>query len=156
MPETVSIIGESGDISVSDDIKAPISDKSGDGPILVVDDDPFAGGTTIRLLRHKLGREKSVEACTSARDAINRILSGLNPSVILSDINMPIMSGIDFYDWLSVNRPELTQRIVFLSGGTDNEDIQKFVDSMTRRGQYLDKPYDTADLIAIIQRILSK
>jgi hypothetical protein len=61
--------------------------------ILVVDDEPMLGVTIQRML----GREHDVTALTSAKEA-PRLLSGGEPfELILCNLMMPEMSGMDLY-----------------------------------------------------------
>lgn len=81
--------------------------------VLLVDDE--------ELVRRPMGRflGKRGAEITEAGDglaALERIRAGFEPHVILADLRMPRMDGAEFYQKLQEERPELADRIMFLSG----------------------------------------
>src|SRR5690606_37602678 len=80
--------------------------------VLVVDDEPMVGQLVRKVLS---GHEVIAE--TSARSALARLRTDAGFDVILCDLMMPDVSGIEFYDQLGAIQAELRGRVVFLSGG---------------------------------------
>jgi CheY-like chemotaxis protein len=80
-----------------------------------------------------------VEVVDNAKDAIT-MLKEKTYNVILLDIKMPGMSGIELYNYFRKEIPSLLQRIVFITGDVIGYDTQKFL-SMTR-AYYVTKPFD--------------
>ncbi|HYG68106.1 MAG TPA: ATP-binding protein, partial [Anaeromyxobacteraceae bacterium] len=112
--------------------------------ILVVDDEPLVGRSVARLL----GKQHRVEALTDARVAIERIRAGERWDVVLCDLMMPELSGIEFDERLAELAPELRQRTVYVTGGAFTERAQAFLAAPGRR--VLTKPFDGETLRAAI------
>jgi CheY-like chemotaxis protein len=146
------------DNGVSEQVTAPVTKKSSNAPVLYVDDDGFARDSTARILKRLVCKDRAIEVCASAREAIQKILEGLEPAIILSDVDMVSMSGSAFYKWLGENRPDLAEKIIFLSGGAYKPDMHIFIDidEMRRKGRFVDKPFECKDLSAAVDRILSR
>ncbi|MBF0165273.1 MAG: response regulator [Magnetococcales bacterium] len=62
--------------------------------VLVVDDDPVAGEMTLAVLEG-LGHE--VEWVENGLDALRSLDTGGDFAMIISDMNMPLLSGIDLF-----------------------------------------------------------
>jgi CheY-like chemotaxis protein len=72
--------------------------------ILVVDDDALAGemiGATLEMLDH------TVTLAENGVEAIEQIQNNPNLNLIISDMNMPIMSGIELFQMLLENGVKL-------------------------------------------------
>ncbi len=115
--------------------------------MLIVDDEI----SLLSSLRRALGRDVDVELASSARDA-EAILSGDdNFDVILCDIMMPEVTGIDFFEKITQAKPELRERFVFMTGGAFSGVTQQFLD--TTDLPRLDKPFDVRELRKIVRRL---
>ncbi len=114
--------------------------------ILVIDDEPLVGKSLVRLL----GRRHDVELCTSAVEALAR---GDLPrfDVVLCDLMMPGMSGVDFYERVVKEWPQLEGRIGFLSGGTFTERVRRHADLFSAR--LVDKPFELEKLHAVLAEL---
>jgi len=93
------------------------------GRVLVVDDEAAVGGSIQRMLRH----EHDVTVVTEGRDALARIDAGERFDLVLCDIMMPAMSGMDLYEAIALRHPEQARRFVFMTGGTFNPSASDFV-----------------------------
>src|SRR5690606_31983057 len=71
--------------------------------VLVVDDEPSIGASLGRLLR-----DHDVTVTTRAREALDLALAR-DFDVIISDLMMPEMSGMELYEALRRNRPEAAE-----------------------------------------------
>jgi CheY-like chemotaxis protein len=108
--------------------------------ILVVDDEPMM----CRALARMLGSEHETVSTTDPRDAVRRIESGERFDVVLSDVAMSGMTGIELYGRLAKTAPELAERMLFMTGGALTAAAAVFLDD--RSDQVLEKPL-TADLV---------
>jgi signal transduction histidine kinase/ActR/RegA family two-component response regulator len=80
---------------------------------LVVDDEEHVA----RFLQEVLQRAFSCQVDTAEHGAaaIPRLIGG-HYDLILSDLRMPQMDGIELRDWLAEHRPDLRARLVFITG----------------------------------------
>lgn len=110
------------------------------GKVLVVDDEPLVARSLARLLS-----AHEVTVLTSASDALARAAAGERWDVVLCDLMMPEMSGMDLEERLAVEAPDLIPRIVYLTGGAFTERSRAFLASGR---PHLEKPIEPAVLRA--------
>jgi len=113
--------------------------------ILVIDDEPIVGTALNRVL----GKENEVIAETSARKALDRIRGGEHFDLILCDLMMPDMTGVDFYNELREFAPEHASEIVFMTGGVFTPKARGFLETVNN--ERLEKPFDMATLKSLVQ-----
>lgn len=114
------------------------------GRVLVVDDEPLiatAIGRTLAL-------DHDVVLASAAATALSRINHGEQFDIILCDLMMPQMTGMDLYDELLRTAPSQAARVVFLSGGAFTAAARAFLDDVPN--QILEKPFDTRQLLALV------
>ncbi len=115
------------------------------GSILVVDDEVLIGVA----LRRLLSAEHDVEALTCGRKALARISAGERFDVLLCDLLMPQMTGMDLYEALRRIAPDQAERTIFLTGGAFTPRARAFIDSVPNR--FLEKPLQPQQLFALIR-----
>lgn len=108
------------------------------GRVLVVDDDPMVSSA----LRRTLGREHEVEVQGSSRAALARLVSpeGLLVDVVLCDLMMPELTGMDLHAALQSTAPPLAGRLVFMTGGAFTPAAQAFLEQVDN--PRLEKPFE--------------
>lgn len=117
------------------------------GRILIIDDEPLVG----RMVERALGREHQVSAVTSGREALSRIEAGARFDLILCDLMMPEMTGMEVFERLSALAPEQAEVTVFLTGGAFTRRAREFLEHRP----CLEKPFDLSALEALVrQRIV--
>jgi len=85
--------------------------------VLIVDDEP----STRRAIRGFFERAGfGVEEAGSATAALERVRRGGLPDAIVSDVLMPEVNGLVFYDRLVEVAPGLAERVVFLTGASQD------------------------------------
>jgi signal transduction histidine kinase len=114
------------------------------GKVLVIDDESML----LKALERLLVAEHDVTLSSTAGEARDRILSGERYDVILCDLMMPQMTGMDLYAELSRSMPDQAARMVFLTGGAFTPDARAFLDGVPN--QRIEKPFDTQHLRSII------
>jgi CheY-like chemotaxis protein len=120
----------------------PVLDVT-DARILIVDDEPLVGDTLRRLLRGN-----DVEVVTRGREALALVLDGKRFDLILCDLMMPVMTGMDLHAELLIMAPEQAARMVFMTGGAFTPRAQAFLDETTN--PRLDKPISAKQLRTLV------
>jgi signal transduction histidine kinase len=114
------------------------------GRVLIIDDEvAFA-----RALARILAGEHDVELSASAGDALARLRAGETFDVIVCDLMMPQMTGMDLHAELARLSPELAARVVFVTGGAFTEDARVFLSAVPNRR--IEKPFGARELRAVI------
>jgi len=107
--------------------------------ILLIDDDALIGAAVRESLR-----EHDVVALTSAAEALSRLTGGEQFDLIMCDLMMPVMTGMDLHEALSRQAPAEAERMVFLTGGAFTPRAQTFLTEVPNAR--LDKPFDPSTL----------
>jgi signal transduction histidine kinase len=116
--------------------------------ILVVDDEPALCAVIRRLLRH----EHQVVGMVDARAALELLQKDAAFDVIMCDIMMPNMSGIELFAELQKLDPELGRRTLFMTGGAFTLPTRQFLASVSN--PLLEKPFETRALHYAIAQVL--
>jgi PAS domain S-box-containing protein len=131
-----------------------VSDKAGPAAparILVVDDESW----TRQLLRQVLTEEGyEVETTDQALDVLRLINSGKRYALILLDIKLPDMNGIELYQHLCKIAGSFAQRIIFITGDVIGMDTMDFL--AQDEVSYLSKPFDIERLKKEIKSKITK
>jgi two-component system, NtrC family, sensor kinase len=118
--------------------------RSARARVLVVDDEREVGESVRRVL----AREHDVDVVGSGEEALARLSQSVY-DMMLCDVLMPEMSGIELYARLAASRPDMLARIVFMSGGVFSPGAREFLDRIPNRK--IDKPFDAAELRRIVE-----
>ena len=115
--------------------------------ILLVDDEPGM----LRYIRTLLEVDSyKVETANSGNDALQRVQRGLSPDLVLLDLLMPGLDGLQTLEQLRQMQP--TMKVVMLSCVSDT---RKVVQAIRLGAQdYLTKPFQKAELDAVIKQCL--
>jgi PAS domain S-box-containing protein len=118
--------------------------------VLVIDDERDVRQMLKEILE-RTGLE--VTLAENGRDAVDALIDGDKFDLIISDLRMPEMDGQAFYEWLSRVRPELIERLVYLTGDTLSDSAREFVESITR--PVIEKPITPEDVRTLVRRELT-
>jgi CheY-like chemotaxis protein len=111
--------------------------SSATGRVLVIDDEAAVGRTIQRLL----GEQYEVVVVTTGRDAVELLVGkGADFDLILCDLTMPEVTGMDVYTRTTQARADVGPRFVFMTGGTFSPRARDFLDQVPN--ERLDKPFD--------------
>ena len=119
------------------------------GRALVIDDEEDVADLIAQILK----RDGFDVLTVHSAEAALRHLPG-QFDVILSDVNMPGLSGRDFLAEIQDRWPEMEDRIGFVTGDTMSPGAEQFLRSAKR--PYLEKPVTPADLRALVGQLHSK
>jgi PAS domain S-box-containing protein len=114
--------------------------------VLVIDDEP----TLAAMIRRVLSRDCEVDLASDAREGLSRLESGAEYDVILCDLMMPDVTGMDLYADVAVRHPGLERRFIFMTGGAFTPRATDFLAQVPNRR--LEKPFETAALRAIVAK----
>ncbi|MGC8957635.1 MAG: response regulator [Candidatus Kapaibacteriota bacterium] len=114
------------------------------GNLLIVDDDI----NFLKLLEKSLSKHFNIAIARSGPEALEIIVNGYNPGVILADLNMPVMNGIDFLKETMKYVPHAIR--IILSAYANSQEIIAAI-NQSRAYMYLLKPIDQIQLIQILK-----
>jgi PAS domain S-box-containing protein len=114
--------------------------------ILIIDDETLAAKALGRMLR-----DHKVEIADHAPNGLALALS--KPyDVIFCDLMMPELSGMAVHAAIAREKPEVAEKMVFITGGTFTEEARNFA---THHGaRCLFKPFDSTLVKAAVERLL--
>jgi CheY-like chemotaxis protein len=118
--------------------------------VLVVDDDEHFGSAPADMLRF-VGFDPTI--CTSARQALN-LMKVCDFQLVLTDVRMPEMDGLEFYRFLAAVDQALAQRIIFITGDLGNSDTRRMVEQT--EVVCIEKPVRFDDLERAVVRALDR
>ncbi len=118
--------------------------------VLVVDDE-FG----VRELINKILTNKGHEVTQAASSyAALEQFEGNNFDVVLIDVRMPGMSGKELYEIIVEKKPDIEERIIFISGDTSDKITQNFLKE--KQQKFITKPFDEAELLQKINEVIIK
>src|SRR5690606_11180287 len=118
--------------------------------LLIIDDEPLL----IAALSRTLAPEHEVVALTHAHHALERLRAGERYELILCDLMMPEMTGMELHATLAREVPGHAERMVFLTGGAFTEAARTFLD--TTRLPWLEKPFEPETLRTRLRALLAE
>jgi CheY-like chemotaxis protein len=104
-----------------------------------------------RAIKRMLG-DHDVTLVTSAREAVQSIENGARYDVILSDLMMPELSGMDLHDAITRLAPDQVEKMVFMTGGAFTPAARDFFEHVAN--PTIEKPFDKAALMSVIETFL--
>jgi PAS domain S-box-containing protein len=113
--------------------------------LLIIDDERLVGEAIARAL----SEDVDVEVVTDAQQALARIRTGERYDVLLCDLLMPVVTGMDLYAEVLRTTPKLAGRIVFMTGGAFTPRARAFLQSVVN--QCLEKPLDMSKLRSLLK-----
>ena len=119
----------------------------GERKLLVVDDDAAIRNMIAGLLEH-LG---SVETAANGREALDQVKDNFF-DVIISDIGMPVMNGMEFYQKAVDFNPDTNRQFVFCTGNISSE-IINFLNEYHL--PYLEKPFKLNQLLETVYEVIN-
>jgi PAS domain S-box-containing protein len=118
--------------------------------VLIVDDEAEIANTLNEILRSN-GHEADV--ASDGRQGLERALSS-SYDLILSDMRMPVLDGPGLYRALQRERPDMVERLAFITGDTLSMEIQSFLNQTSV--PYLEKPFLPDDVLRLLAQALAR
>lgn len=120
-------------------------------PLLLIEDER----SVMDFIRVAL--ERHGYACTPANSAAEgiRLLESGGFGGIISDMRTPGgASGADVHEWILAHRPQLRDRMLFITGDTVNEDTMR---TLVRTGvPYIEKPFRVVEFMVTVEKIFGR
>ena len=117
--------------------------------VLVIDDEAMIVQTVKRMLQ----RDHDVTGAASAEEALLLLGEGSRFHVILCDMMMPMMTGIDFHREARALGSDIERRIIFMTGGAFTPECRGFLDAVANHR--IEKPFDLRELRTLIAGFLN-
>lgn len=114
--------------------------------IYLIDDDA--------LLRRSLRRalpDHEVDEASSGEQAIEHLRHESTYDVVLCDVMMPGMTGLDVFAWIEREQPGLVPHFGFMTGSLATPQTQALLRGSAR--PRVEKPIPRADLLALVERL---
>jgi len=118
--------------------------------ILIVDDEPKVGfflGRSLKLTN----KECEVSTARSGEEALE-ILKEAPVDLLITDLRMPGISGLELIRWAQATRPE-TQTILITAYGSDKVKAEA---QRLKVYHYITKPFNVREFTAVVKKALQK
>jgi PAS domain S-box-containing protein len=118
------------------------------GHILVIDDEEMLG----QAIRRYRAQDHDVESVTSARHALELVAGGSRYDLVLCDLMMPQITGMEVHETVAKIDKAQADRIVFMTGGAFTERARAFFE--TTNNQRIEKPFDLKTLRHFVNELI--
>lgn len=120
-------------------------EPTGRARVLIVDDEPGLR----RALRRILKDNNEVVEAGGGEEALARVRSGERFDVIICDLMMPQMTGMELYAEVARMAPTEADRFIFVTGGAFTIEAKHFLDECPN--PVIEKPFDPARVLAHVR-----
>jgi PAS domain S-box-containing protein len=117
------------------------------GRLLIIDDEQMILGA----LRRSLGGEYNVTCASDGRRALERLRAGDRYDLILCDLMMPEMTGMDVFAEMEKLAPDQAERMVFVTGGAFTTRAREFLERVPNAR--VEKPIDFQNLRVLLRNL---
>jgi nitrogen-specific signal transduction histidine kinase/CheY-like chemotaxis protein len=125
--------------------------RSGDerrGRVLLVDDDP----SVLSALGRLVSLHHEVVTVGGGVGALDLLRSGARFDAILCDLMMPDLTGMGLHEALVRERPDVVERMVFITAGAFTPEARSFLDRVPN--ERLFKPFDGGAVRGAIRKLI--
>ena len=116
--------------------------------ILIVDDEPLI----VDLLKSMLAKDGEIETAENGKEGLEK-LNNKYFKVVISDLDMPLMNGREFYEKAIIQYPNIKGRFLFFTGNLSQETLAFFND---HKIAYMTKPASIKEIRKNIYKIIQK
>jgi DNA-binding response OmpR family regulator len=119
-------------------------------PILLIEDET----TVVAYVRAALERSGyEVEVANSAVQGL-RLLEAREYLGVITDMRTPGgVSGAEVLSWLKQNQPQMTSRLLFITGDIANDDTAAILKSTG--APYIEKPFRVGELLGQVEKLFA-
>ena len=115
--------------------------------VLIIDDEERLRVTIGRML----SSEHSVTLTSCVEDALALIVGGKRFDLIVSDLMMPQITGMELYRELLRIAPDQARKLAFMTGGAFTDEARRFLDEVPNC--WIEKPFDISQLRQLIRTL---
>jgi two-component system NtrC family sensor kinase len=130
--------------------EGPVTPSCPGGRVLLVDDEPMILDLLIDILE---GAGYETDTASNGEEAARKVQTSGYDAVI-SDVRMPRMNGMELYENILSNRPELAGRVIFLTGDLIENETASFLGR--HEAPSLGKPLEIADVLKAVEIAISR
>jgi len=112
--------------------------------VLIIDDEPALA----RALAAMLQPDCQVTTATAGRDGLERLARGEVYDLVFCDLVMPEVTGMDIYEQIKLQRPQLAERFVFMTGGAFTTRAREFLEQI--ENPCIAKPFGVEEIRALV------
>lgn len=116
--------------------------------VLIVDDDQAVRAAYQRALERAGYMVKAVDNGLAAFAELQHH----KYRVLICDIQMPFLKGYNLFEELKTNSPEVAERVIFVTGLAERDDMRDFLQKSGR--PFLIKPVDLKDLVGAVESVV--
>ena len=120
------------------------------GRILIVDDEPMI----LELLSEILAEDQHTITVTGNASTALEYISANSYDCILCDLKMPGMSGRELFDRILEVKPDLTRRLIFITGDFLSDETEAFM--LESKIPFIKKPFVVDEVCILINEIISR
>jgi two-component system cell cycle sensor histidine kinase/response regulator CckA len=117
--------------------------------VMAVDDEALL----LKAYRRMLGDAHELTTALGGPEALRILERDPGFDVVLCDLQMPEMSGMELHETVRERYPALGERFVFVTGGAFSSDARRFLEESV--ASVIQKPFRLEDLMALIDRTAS-
>lgn len=118
--------------------------------ILIIEDDNYMQ----LILKRFLSKAYEIEICPTALDALSFLQNGNIPDLVISDLNTPNLSGLDFITQIQSSDFFKSIPVIIVSGEESSEVRVRCLN--TGADDFIVKPFNPAELEARVRAILRR
>jgi signal transduction histidine kinase/ActR/RegA family two-component response regulator len=113
--------------------------------VLAVDDEALL----LKAFQRMLSTHHDIETKLGAREALRCFGQDRKFDVVLCDLQMPDMSGVELYAAVKQQWPELAERFIFITGGAFSPEARRFMEDPSIT--CINKPFQLRELLELIE-----
>jgi signal transduction histidine kinase len=117
--------------------------------ILAVDDEALL----LKAYRRMLGEAHELVTALGGHEALKVLEKDARFDVVMCDLQMPEMSGMELHQAVMNSHPALADRFVFVTGGAFSGDARRFLEEAVPA--VIQKPFNVDDLLLLVDSIAS-
>jgi CheY-like chemotaxis protein len=117
--------------------------------ILAVDDEALL----LKAYRRMLADTHELVTALGGHEALRTLERDAAFDVVLCDLQMPEMSGMELHAAVRARHPALADKFLFVTGGAFSSDARRFLEDSV--AAIIHKPFRIEDLLSLVDKIAS-